>query len=154
MANIVIRPVRPGDVEQLVVKMRQADVAELDALGLSDHIGCLRQSVADSAFCYTAVQGDEVVCVFGVVPADGVFGDYGIPWMLGTDLVTTNQRVLMRLCRPYIDEMLRAYPNLFNVVHAENSRAVRWLKCVGFSLHPAEPHGPLGALFHRFEMKA
>jgi hypothetical protein len=30
---------------------------------------------------------------------------------------------------------------------------VRWLRRIGFTLHPAEPLGPLGVPFHRFEME-
>lgn len=148
------RSVEPGDVVDLVVKMRQADVDELSALGLTDFVHEIQSSVERSAFSRTFTADGEVACILGVVPAAGLFDPYGIPWMLGTDLVTRNQRVLMRECRPYIRLMLQAYPILFNYVHAENHRAVRWLKCVGFSLQPAEPHGPLGAPFHRFTMRA
>lgn len=134
--------------------MRQADVAELEALGLSDFAKCIHESVARSAFNYTFTCESGLICIMGVCPAGGMFDPDGIPWMLGTDLVRRNQRVLMRICRPYIQEMLRAYTHLFNHVHAENYTAKRWLQCVGFTLQPAEPVGPKGALFHRFDMRA
>lgn len=148
------RAVAPGDVVELVVKMRQADIEELEALGIQDFVREIRSSVERSAFAYTFTVGGELACIMGVVPAGGLFDPSGIPWMLGTDLVTRNQRALMRLCRPYIHQMLQAYPFLFNYVHAENHRAVRWLKCVGFTLQPAEPYGPLGAPFHLFTLRA
>lgn len=147
------RAVAPGDVVELVVKMRQADIEELEAMGIQDFVKEINASVARSAFCRAYTVDGELACIVGVVPAGGLFDPYGIPWMLGTDVVTCNQRALMRTCRPYIRLMLQAYPVLFNYVHAENHRAVRWLKCVGFTLHPAEPHGPLGANFHRFTMR-
>jgi hypothetical protein len=148
------RAVAPGDVVELVVKMRQADIEELEALGIQDFVREIQSSVERSAFCYTFTVGGGLACIMGVVPAAGLFGAFGTPWMLGTDVVTRNQRALMRTCRPYIRLMLQAYPTLFNYVHAGNHRAVRWLKAVGFTLHPAEPYGPLGAPFHLFAMRA
>ncbi|CAB4124943.1 hypothetical protein UFOVP61_49 [uncultured Caudovirales phage] len=148
------RAVEPGDIVELVVKMRQADIDELEAVGVQDFVKEIRSSVERSAFSYTFWVDGGLACIIGVVPAGGLFDPHGIPWMLGTDLVTVNQRALMRTCRPYIRQMLQAYPVLFNFVHADNHRAVRWLKCVGFTLQPAQPFGPLGAPFHRFDMKA
>lgn len=154
MANIEIRAVRLGDVEALVAKMRHADAEELRALGL-DNAACeIQASVSRSLLARTGTADGEVGCIFGVTPAQLTFDPWGMPWMLGTDLVTKHQRVLMRQCRPYIQDMLRLYPHLFNYVHANNSAAIRWLKCVGFSLQPPAPYGPKGALFHRFDMRA
>ena len=151
MANIDIRATKREDVEELVAKMRQADVEELRATGLQDVEGSILRSVNESTLCRTATADGAVGCIFGVVP----FGEgEGVPWMLGTDLVTKHQRVLMRMCRPYITNMLLAYPHLFNYVHAENQAAKRWLKCVGFVLQTAVPYGGQGALFHRFDMRA
>lgn len=151
---VEFRAVRPDDPVELVVKMRQADIDELTALGIQDFVECVRGSVARSVFAYTIEADGEIVAIMGVAPALGLFDAIGLPWMLGTDLVRRHQRVLMRACRPYIQRMLRAYPHLFNVVHAENHTAKRWLKRVGFTLQPAEPFGPHGAMFHRFDMRA
>ena len=151
---VEIRAVQPDDVIDLVVNMRQADLEELAALKVRDFVGAVAHSIEHSAFCYTATSDGKVAAIFGVVPAAGMIDPWGVPWMLGTDLVRKHQRVLMRESRPYIQRMLRAYPHLFNYVHAENHAAKRWLKSVGFSLQPAEPHGPLGAPFHRFDMRA
>jgi len=151
---VEVRAVTPDDVVELVVKMRQADVDELHALGILDLVAAVRASVAHSAFSYAFVIDGALACIIGVAPAAGMFDPEGFPWMLGTDVVTRHQRVLMRTCRPYIQQMLRAYPHLFNYVHAENHRAVRWLKRIGFTLEPAAPWGPMGAPFHRFDMRA
>lgn len=146
-----IREVQHGDAEQLVAKMRQADINELNALAIPDFVEAVQLSVDLSTLCRTVRIDGEIVCIFGVTQYDEVSG---APWMLGTDLVTKNQRVLMRLCRPYIHAMLRKYPHLTNHVHAENHAAKRWLKRVGFTLQPAAPYGALGAAFHRFDMEA
>jgi hypothetical protein len=151
VANVDIRYVQAGDVEELVAKMRQADVAELSALAITDFVERIHLSVKISTICRTAVIDGELACIFGVTPLSLTAG---VPWMLGTDVVTKNQRALMSLCRPYIQDMLLAYPHLLNYVHAENQAAKRWLKRMGFVLQPAAPYGDLGAPFHRFDMRA
>jgi hypothetical protein len=131
--------------------MRQADVAELNALAITDFVERIKLSVKISTICRTATVNGELACIFGVTPLNLTTG---IPWMLGTDIVTKHQRVLMRLCRPYIQDMLLAYSHLLNYVHAENQAAKRWLKRMGFVLQPAVPYGELGSPFHRFDMRA
>lgn len=140
-------------IGELVANLRQADRVELDSGGHFDYRHCIGQSLAMSSHAVTALDGGRVVAVFGVVPLS-ILNGVGSPWMLGTDLVTRRRRALMQHAPAYIRTMLRAYPHLVNLVHADNQFAVRWLQRVGFVLHPAEPHPATGALFHRFEMKA
>ena len=154
MADVRFQQARPLDAVELVVKMRQADIDECKALGIEDFVGRVKLSIQRSAFAYTVTVDNALMCILGVAPMYGMFDPVGIPWMLGTDLVRKHQRVLMRECRPYIREMLRAYPHLVNYVSAENHTSKRWLRRVGFTLQPAEPFGPLGATFHRFDMRA
>lgn len=150
MVDVVVRYVEPGDVEMLVAKMRQADVAELKALAITNFVERIQLSVDISTICRTVTVDGKLACIFGVTPLSLITG---IPWMLGTDVVTKNRRVFMRLCTPYIQDMLLAYPHLVNYVHSKNSAAKRWLKHMGFALQPAVPYGDLGSPFHRFDMK-
>jgi hypothetical protein len=50
--------------------------------------------------------------------------------------------------------MLQVFPHLINFVHAENRTSVRWLRRLGFTVHPVMPYGRLGEPFHPFEMRA
>ena len=152
MAEIVIRTPQASDVDELVTNLRQADVDELRAWGTTDIRGCVASALERSVVARTGTADGRVGCVFGVTPLT-LLGDVGVPWMLGTDLVVKHQRVLMRRCRPYIQDMLFLYPHLINFVHAGNSAAFRRLKCVGFSLQPAVPMAPFGELFHRFDLE-
>ncbi|MBT9467217.1 MAG: hypothetical protein IV113_24630 [Hydrogenophaga sp.] len=101
----------------------------------------------------TILVNGEVAAIFGLVPLSMTAGT-GAPWLLGTDLVTEHRRALMREVPPYIAAMLRAYPHLKNLVHADNDFAVRWLRRAGFLLHDPKPHPVTGAPFHLFEMRA
>ena len=94
----------------------------------------------------------QVACVFGVRPVT-FLGREGVPWMLGTPLVAQHARAFIKNSRPYIAQMLRAYPHLMNYVHAPNHQAIGWLKRMGFVLGPAVT-APTGEMFHPFEMRA
>jgi hypothetical protein len=140
----------PAHIEELAANLRQQDRDELDASGHADHQRTIADSVAMSDWSLTALVEGRVACIFGVAPHGSLLDPRGIPWMLGTELVTQNRRALARLAPVYIQAMLQAYPRLVNVVHARNTVAVRWLKRSGFVLRPAHTHN--GEPFHLFEM--
>lgn len=133
--------------------MRQADLAEVFATG-TDPVRALHEGIRRSVHCWVATVDGRPACVFGVAPIGSLLSDTGAPWMLGTDLITQHQRAFMRRSPRYIAHMLDAFSHLLNFVHAENEPSVRWLKRMGFTLHEPAPHGPNGALFHRFELRA
>lgn len=142
-----------SDIDVLVAKLRAADLAELHAAGQSDAREVIEDSLRLSTQSWAALVDGELALLMGVAPLGGLlFADAGVPWLLGTDLVLSHHRALMRRCPVYIARMLRAYPRLVNFVHAENTAAVRWLRHTGFRLDAPAPHGPKLALFRRFEM--
>lgn len=153
MAEIVFRAPRAGDAQAVAADMREQDVAEVRAIGETDLVAAIADSIADSVLCWTVEADGQVAAVLGVVPIDGLLGSIGAPWMLGTPLVRRHGGALERRSRSYIARMLDAYPHLVNFVHADNHVAVRWLRRAGFELQPAQPFGPMGALFHRFDMR-
>jgi hypothetical protein len=146
-----VRPVAPGDAEELAANLREQDKAELDAAGHPDHLATIKLSIEVSDWARTATVDGRVACIFGVAPAGTALDPRGVPWMLGTDLVPQNRRALVRLAPQYIRAMMQTYPHLLNTVHARNTLAVRWLQRAGFALAPA--HDVNGEPFHLFEMR-
>lgn len=93
------------------------------------------------------------VCMFGVAPGSIVTG--GKVWMLGTEALDDplNAIIFLRRCRKQVDEMLEISPVLTNYVHAENARAISWLRWLGFKVEDNPvPYGPKRELFYRFSM--
>lgn len=153
MAEIEVRDVRAGDALALAGALRAADRAELDALGSTDHLAAIERSVRASFMCATATADGEIMCMLGVAPASMLSLAEGLPWLLGTDLITRNRGALVRRTGPYITAMLDLFPRLTNHVHADNAIAVRWLRRAGFTLHPAVRMTSTGALFYPFSME-
>ncbi len=147
-----IAPPTVADIDELVVNMRDQDVEELRAVGYDDPRVAVERSIAASKLCWTARVGGKLACIFGLSQIGTVLAPVGAPWMLGTPLVPQHKRSLARLTPRYIAQMLKAAPDLLNLVHARNTVAVQWLKRMGFRLHPAQPIPPYGEPFHLFEM--
>jgi len=151
VGEVVIRAPRIGDPAALAPRLRAQDVAELNASGHVDLQHVLQFSLHISRMKAAAEIDGELVALFGVSSLS-LLGGMGAPWFLGSDAVVRHARVLQRMAPGYISEMLQAYPHLINRVHAENTISVRWLKRLGFTVHPARLNAH-GHLFHDFEMK-
>lgn len=149
---VEFRAPTPADITWLAEHMRDQDVAEMHAGGHHNLHQIVRAGVERSVWSRAALIDGEVAAIFGVAPLLTMLDPRGVPWMLGTDLVPRNRRTLARHSAPYIHQMLRTFPHLLNLVHAKNTVAVRWLTRVGFTLRDPQPHGPVGEMFHLFEM--
>lgn len=139
-------------LDYLAARLRAQDQAELRASGWDDFRQALQSSAQVSRWTRVALIEGAPAAVFGCAEHGSLLAPAGVPWLLGTDAVASHGRVLQREARRYIAAMLQEYPRLFNAVHAENTVSVRWLRRLGFTLHPAVPAPPHGAPFHVFEM--
>lgn len=153
MAKILVRPVAPGDAEELAPRLRHADLEEIEAASGRDPLTVLRSSVSLSTHAWAVEINDELAVLMGVCPISMV-GGTGIPWLLGSPAIERNAGAFIKHTLVYIPLMLEAYPHLFNLVDARNTKAIRWLKRAGFKLFDPVPHGPSDLPFHPFEMKA
>ena len=147
-------PATRADAIELARNLREADRVELWAAGRDDPLDAILAGIGGPGWALTARRNGVLALIFGVAPAGSILDPRGVPWMLGTPLVSAHARVFMRLSAPYIARMLREYPHLLNAVHAPNKQAVGWLRHMGFVLQPAVPMGPRGELFHLFEKRA
>ena len=90
--------------------------------------------------------------IFGVSPRSRI-SPVGVPWMLSVDL-RRYARQLLQDSPGYIAQMLEGFTKLSNHVDARNTASIRYLRHVGFSIHPAEAYGIDNLPFHRFDMEA
>lgn len=154
MANVRFRPLQPGDVAYLATNLREADKHELVASrGVGVDFGeALARAVMLSSHLWTAADPTDLpIAIFGVAPVSLLAG-VGSPWLLGTERVFDHPRTLVIEGRRYLSRMRETYPDLFNYVDARNEQSIRWLKRVGFTVHPAAPYGAEGLPFHKFEI--
>lgn len=155
MDKLTFRAPLQEEVDYIADNMRNEDRDEvLAATGRYDMRALLVEALSFSSQRWVALSSGKPVALFGVGPANS---KVGVPWMLVThDVFQTPRasRALVAKGRWYIQRMLAEYQHLENYVDARNTRAVRWLEHLGFTVHPAEPYGPYEYPFHRFEMRA
>jgi len=123
----------------LAEDLRQTDLDEIAAHTGDDPAVALISSVMVSTHAWVILDGDDPIAAFGCAPS-GAPGDAQV-WMLGADAMDrpANAAGILRLSRPYLDEMQRTYARLWNHIDARNDRSMRWLEWCGFTVNEAVP---------------
>ena len=140
---MAVEIVRAQPAHLQAMEIRPEDKAEFWAAAMVDPKDSLMPGLGNAWSCL--VDG-EPVAVFGVTPP-AMLGGAAIPWLVGS--VHLNPRLLLRPAREVLDGW--DFEHLENWVDARNTKAVRWLRWLGFTIHPAGPYGVMGLPFHRFE---
>lgn len=150
---VEVRELRPADVLAVVADLRDADRDEIAALvGAEGVLDAVDTSVGSSARAWTLTDDGLPIAVFGVAPSE--LRGVGMPWLVGTPRILKRQRSFMRLCATYIARMHELFPVLINVVDSRNTRAIAWLRHVGFEFGPPANIGVEKRLFYPFSRKA
>lgn len=125
------RLVKQSDFEELLnLKLREADTLELQAsLGVTGPLA-IAECLIHSERTWVGIDDGDIICVFGL---GAVPPDVGIPWMLGTEGIDKVALTFLKESREIVKLMLDYYPYLTNLVDARHTKAIRWLKWLGFS---------------------
>ena len=140
-----------SDVELLVDDVRQADIDELIATSGESPELVMYKGLCVSTHAWVGIVDDVPICMFGVAPRSLLTG-HGHPWMISTNKVDKNARKFARHSHDVIGMMRESYQYLDNWVDARNTRAIRWLKVLGFTIEPTVEYGVESRPFHHFFM--
>lgn len=152
MVRFSIEPATVEHMEHVACHAREADVEELSAAGGFTPLEAMIVGKKWSVECWCGLADGVPICVFGVSSASPL-SDTGYPWMVGTDHLDSLAAGFLRRSRGVVKDMLSRYKLLYNYVDARNTRAIRWLRWLGFTIMDTEPYGVCGLPFHRFEMR-
>ena len=155
---LMIRQARKGDAKRMAKRLDPVDRRELEAATGRDAGSVLKQSLEMTpGRAWVAEQ--KVNGPWGV---HGLFGlasitghpEIGVPWMVASEHFRQDPKMLLRLGRLAVQGFSREYQVLFNRVHADNTRAIRWLVHIGFDVSAqAVPLGAAGEMFYPFTLK-
>lgn len=152
--KIEIVPATEYHILEVSKMVRCADKEELWAATMNTPEQAIRAGVANSDQALVGLVDDVPVCIWGVVN-DSLIGPVGTPWMVATHALEKYARVFIRRCKKEAMKSFDGYALLENYVHEENTRAIQWLKWLGFSVcKEPENYGMLGEKFHRFTMRS
>ena len=145
-----VRPAELNDCNTLGPRLRQADKEELKLSCGCGPITALTLSMNASEAAYVAVdEWDVPFAMFGVV--DAVDINVGVPWMLGSSGIYSHAREFTAECKHWLETVSQGHNVLVNYVHAENHKAIRWLKWLGFQFIYLNPEYGVGkAPFYEF----
>lgn len=132
--------------------MRAADAAEVWASSRKTPLEAMLSGFKYSDRSIVVMVNDEPCAMIGLV-IQSILTGTGVVWMLGSDESMNHRKLFLELSPPVIKEMLDVCPMLFNYVHADNKKSIRWLQWLGFTIESPKAHGVEGELFHKFYLE-
>lgn len=114
--------------------LRAIDKKEVIAMtGEHDVYKSLYKALSLEGEQYTAEVDGDIVAIFGVAP-HSLNRSVGIPWFLGTDAINNLKREMLKDSSYFVTKWSTEFHLLFNYVHEDNKRSIRWLKWLGFDV--------------------
>tara|TARA_R100001509_G_scaffold74845_2_gene41854 strand:+ start:2182 stop:2637 length:456 start_codon:yes stop_codon:yes gene_type:complete len=142
-----VRLATEQDLDSMSTRLREADKKEVEASGGYQPEEALRLSYESSDTCFAFGSPEDVWAMFGVTT---MFDNVGAIWLLGTDAIDTNPIAFLRWSRRFLPFLLEPYDMVCNLVHAENTVHIKWLRWLGFAFIRKVSHGPKQLPFYEF----
>jgi len=116
--------------------LRDSDVEELRGFYPEmDGITMLKQSVAVSEHSNTWIVKGKPIAICGLsLHSDKQGNAIGVPWMVGTNELNENPKVLIRASRMFFNRWLKRYKILSNYVPTKSTATINYLKHLGFNV--------------------
>lgn len=153
MAAYEIVPAQEEHLLALAGTMSPDDAAECWALCHWSPEEALRRSVEGSRNPKAGLADGEVIAMFGVAQPTLV-NSLGMPWLLGSPAISQHWVRFARESRDFVNHEKAGYQMLLNYVDARHTRAVRWVRWLGFTLSLVERFGPDNLPFWRAELRS
>lgn len=132
MIRADILPCSEADALYIGAHMRDADKAEMHALGLAPYSVAIRAFNASFETKCGSLNGVPV-CMYGVgLPS--LFGKLARPWLMATDDIEKCRTTFLRRSRAQVADWLDRYEVLENMIDARNTLSIAWLKWLGFKM--------------------
>ena len=140
-----------SDIDYIAPRMREADLKEIEAVGIPDPHEALRSSYYGSKpLCYTGIGCGVPIAMMGVVPSTDN-PRWGNIWLLGTDDITDTVPIsFLKWTRKFFPVMIEPYDLVFNLVDKRNTVHIKWIKWLGFAFLREVIHGPQHRPFYEF----
>ena len=137
MPKIAIREYLNSDLDYLSEHLRESDKAEILALDGSNPKDGLASCIKDNTELWVITLDNDPVMLYGlkeVLPENSSEGLGGQIWALGTDYVFKHPRQLTLLSKKIISTWFQTYDFLFNYVWEGNSKHIKWIEIMGFTV--------------------
>lgn len=138
-------------IKEIADHMREIDVFEMHAIGVTDVEDGIRRSIEESDVVLFLADGRQrPLCIFGVSRESYEHGH--VIWCLGTDDIDKHKKDFVLFSRYVLTWWTNQYGRLFNYVSAKNDKSIRWLKSMGATVDIPKPINDDGDLFRLFTL--
>lgn len=130
---LTVRRATREDAVSLASRLREADLKEIQAVGVNSPESALLLGIESPDPCYVAVDQEDIPhIIFGTAPSDDPL--LGYVWMMASDGLRDSWVQVLRETRPWLERIRGHYRVLANAVHADNTLHIRWLRWAGFTI--------------------
>lgn len=124
-----------SDLDFMAENMAEIDRFEFDVMSRGAPLrSALDTLVSGSTFAKAAYLNGSLVALFGVHRMT-ILSTHGNPWMCLVNGAAKDREIVREIVKntaSQIDEMSEGFDLLWNLISAENTRSIRWLKWAGF----------------------
>lgn len=140
------------DMHYVVNNARDEDIVEVTASSGGLSVDSMNHALEISSSAYTVyINNSEFpVGIMGVAPTGE---NSGSPWFIGTNGLDGKDLIIIKSSKRIIEVLSRGYKRLFNLVHCDSAKSIRWIAYCGFTLHDPIKAGVTGDLFFPFSME-
>jgi hypothetical protein len=152
--DVEIRPATIADAHDLAPRMRDVEVAEIQAADGTTPLEALVDAITTSSEAYALIIGGELACCYGVraLQSSALGGRVGIVWMLTSPVVERKPKAFWKVCLKQVPALLTRWDELVNAIDVRHEKSIRWAKRLGFRLDAPAPFGIAGRDFARFRV--
>lgn len=118
------------------------DLKEVEAFGYPSSRDALHASLKEGGDIRVIIKGQRIVGVFGVRPIGHQYSKTGLIWFIAEKNELKPARQFLSLCQKFIKNWNQIFPILTNYVGAEHTRAIKWLKYLGFTVLETDSEVP------------
>lgn len=129
---VEIRPTLPGDSWLILANLRQSEVTELAALGVTSE-ECMRFGLM-SGSAHTVFINEKPAGIFGIVN----YGSYQVPWAVFTRVIDQHPIAFLRAAKRWAATLDQT---TINYVDVRNAAALKWFRWLGFTLSEPIAYG-------------
>lgn len=147
--KIEIVPAKLSHMRELANNLRTGDAIEAAATGRPCRhllIALWKNSVAPRV----ALVDGKVAAAWGC--SSSLLVSEGEPWLFTTPVVEQAPVSCLKQGRREVASMLREHQTLVSSVACDYTKAIRFLKKLGFSIDSKQVAGPTGVFFHEIRM--
>lgn len=126
--NLILRPAKDEDKDELYDNLQMDDIEECLRLGLHPR-HAIEESFRDSLETFSCVNREthDLICCFGVTKQ----GSVGVLWFLGTFELDKFTRQFVKLAPKAVEYLLKDFEIGTNIISGNNEKRLRFVNFLG-----------------------